>query len=88
MALTGTLEKCTEKDDVKLSIYGPNVKRPSLIQITFFVLGLLFLGIYGGKSLYSNKEVSSSDEIKIVKETTYKFVVPKKIDTLEIKKNR
>ena len=88
MALTGTLEKCTEKEDVKLSIYGCNVKRPSLIQITFFVMGLLFLGIYGGKSLYSNTQTSNYEEIKILKETTYKFVEPKKNDTLELKGNR
>ena len=54
MALTGTLEKSTEesKNQVKLSIYGKNVKRPSIVQIVFFLLGLLFLSIYGSQSIF------------------------------------
>lgn len=49
MALTGTLEKSAGdgKDKVPLSIYGKNVKRPVFLQILFFLLGLLFLAIYG-----------------------------------------
>lgn len=86
MALTGTLEKCTieGEDKVELSIYGKNVKRPSGLQIGFFLLGLLFLGIYGGQSMFSVRKPIKSDEIKIVKESTYKFVEPTQIDTLEI----
>ncbi len=54
MALTGTLEKSSEdsKNPIKLSIYGKNVKRPSLLQIVFFIFGLLFLGIYGAISIF------------------------------------
>lgn len=89
MALTGTLEKCTEKGDKKvdLSIYGANVKRPSALQILFFLLGLLFLGFYGGQSILGEKKESKieTEEIKIIKESTYKFVKPNKIDTLKIK---
>ena len=89
MALTGTLEKCTEECDnpVKLSIYGKNVKRPSVLQILFFLIGLLFLAIYGGQSIFAEKENRETDKIKIIKESTYKFVEPAKTDTLEIKKS-
>ncbi len=87
MALTGTLEKCTEENETKveLSIYGLNVKRPSVFQILFFLLGLLFLGIYGGQSIFGDKKGMESEEIKIIKESTYKFVKTDKTDTLEIK---
>ena len=87
MALTGTLEKCTEEGDnkIKLSIYGANVKRPSGLQILFFLLGLLFLGIYGGQSIFGEKKETKSDDLKIIKESTYKFVRSHKTDTLEIK---
>jgi hypothetical protein len=90
MALTGTLEKCTEESDnpVALSIYGANVKRPSFLQILFFLIGLLFLGIYGGKSINNDDKVESSEQIKVVKETTYKFLEPNKTDTLDITKSR
>jgi Na+/melibiose symporter-like transporter len=94
MALTGTLEKSTEeKTDendkkVELSIYGTNVKRPTILQIIFFLLGLVFLGVFGGQSIYSDKKPIQSDEIKIIRESTYKFVEPNKTDTLEIKKSR
>lgn len=86
MALTGTLEKCTE-DNIKkvdLSIYRTNVKRPSGLQIGFFLIGLLFLGIYGGQSLFAEGKQQDSEEIKVIKESTYRFVKPKKIDTLEV----
>lgn len=87
MALTGTLEKCTEEseDKIKLSIYGLNVKRPSGMQILFFLLGLLFLGFYGGQSIFKEKKEVQSEEIKIIKESTYKFMQSNKIDTLKIK---
>jgi hypothetical protein len=90
MALTGTLEKCTEESEnpVPLSIYGANVKRPSFLQILFFLIGLLFLGIYGGKSLNQNDNIDSSEQIKIIKETTYKFLESNKIDTVDITKSR
>lgn len=88
MALTGTLEKCTEEceNPVKLSIYGANVKRPTLFQILFFLIGLLMLGIYGGQTIYTKEKTTESNEIKIIKETSYKFVEPQKTDTIEIKK--
>jgi hypothetical protein len=90
MALTGTLEKSTEEceNPVKLSIYGKNVKRPSGLQIFFFLLGLLFLAVFGGKSIFSEKKNTGSEEIRIIKESTYKFVEPSKTDTLEIKNSR
>ncbi len=87
MALTGTLEKCAEKseNEVSLSIYGPNVKRPSAFQILFFLFGLLFLGVYGAQSIFGNKnENNKTDEIRIIKESTYKLVKPKQIDTLKV----
>ena len=92
MALTGTLEKSTEEktdeDDKKvaLSIYGTNVKIPTILQIAFFLFGLIFLGVFGGQSIYSDKKPTNSDEIKIIRESTYKFVEPNKTDTLETKK--
>ncbi len=90
MALTGTLEKCTEESEnpVPLSIYGANVKRPSFLQILFFLIGLLFLGIYGGKSINNGDKVDGSEQIKVVKETTYKFLEPNRTDTLDITKSR
>jgi hypothetical protein len=90
MALTGTLEKSTEKGEskVELSIYGKNVKRPSGLQILFFLLGLMFLGIYGGQSIFNENKKECSEDIKIIKESTYKFVKPNKTDTLEIKNSR
>jgi len=86
MALTGTLEKCTEDSEnpVKLSIYGANVKRPSFLQILFFLIGLLLLGIYGGNSIKYDKKEFCTDKLKIIKETTYKFVEPNKTDTIKI----
>jgi len=90
MALTGTLEKSTEKGEnkVELSIYGKNVKRPSGFQILFFLLGLMFLGIYGGQSIFNGKEKECSEDSKIIKELTYKFVKPSTLDILEIKKKQ
>jgi len=87
MALTGTLEKSSEKgeDKVELSIYGKNVKRPSGLQILFFLLGLMFLGIYGGQSIFNGNVKECSEDIKIIRESTYKFVKPNTTDTLEIK---
>ncbi len=87
MALTGTLEKYTEegKKKVDLSIYGTNVKRPSGLQILFFLLGLMFLSIYGGQSILEKETETESKEIKVIKESTYKFVKPNKSDTLTIK---
>ncbi len=88
MALTGTLEKSTEEKEgeekIELSIYGTNVKKPTILQIVFFLLGLIFLGTFGGQSIYSDKKTSQSDEIKIIRESTYKFVEPNKTDTLDI----
>jgi len=87
MALTGTLEKCTEEGDKKvdLSIYGTNVKIPSGLQILFFLLGLLFLGIYGGQSIFGEKKEIESKEIKIIKKCAHKCDKHKDIDTLKIK---
>lgn len=81
------MEKCTEEGEKKvdLSIYGTNVKRPSGLQILFFLLGLLFLGIYGGQSIFVEEKEAESEEITIIKESTYKFVKPNNTDTLEIK---
>ena len=90
MALTGTLEKSTEEVEkpVKLSIYGSNVKYPYLAQILFFIIGLLFLGNYGWQSSNNISEKATfTDEIKIIRETTYKFVEPTKKDTVQVKEN-
>jgi hypothetical protein len=86
MALTGTLEKSTEDGDEKaeLSIYGSNVKRPSGLQILFFLIGLLLLAVYGGQSLFSDRKPTTNDEIKVIRESTYKLVEPIKKDTLKI----
>lgn len=87
MALTGTLEKSTEEGENKipLSIYGKNVKRPSLSQILSFLFGLLFLAIYGYHSIYSETNSKPTDEIEVIKRSTYKFAEPEKIDTVKIK---
>jgi hypothetical protein len=86
MALTGTLEKSTEEGEgkVPLSIYGKNVKRPTLLQILFFLIGLLFLAIYGGQSIYTDKKDKPTSEIEIIRKSTYKFVEPEKTDTVKI----
>lgn len=90
MALTGTLEKSTEESEEKvaLSIYGKNVKRPSFLQILFFLLGLLFLAIYGGQSIYADKIDKPTDEIEVIRKSTFKFVEPEKTDTVKIKNSR
>ena len=87
MALTGTLEKSTEKGETKveLSIYGKNVKRPSGLQILFFLLGLMFLGIYGGQSIFYENKTECSKDSRIIKESSFKSVKINKTDTLEIK---
>lgn len=85
MAMTGTLEKCNDEEcekPVKLSIYGPNVKRPSLLQILFFLVGLLLLGIYGGKSISKNS--TDQEDLKIIKETTYRVAEPTTVDTINL----
>jgi len=90
MALTGTLEKSTEEGEEKvaLSIYGKNVKRPSFLQILFFLLGLLFLAIYGGQSIYADKIDKPTDDIEVIRKSTCKFVEPEKTDTVKIKNSR
>lgn len=86
MALTGTLEKSAENGEAKveLSIYGKNVKRPSALQIFFFLLGLMFLGIYGGQSIFNENKKECSEGSKIIMETTYKIAKPKRTDTFKI----
>ncbi|MEZ5070211.1 MAG: hypothetical protein R2751_04380 [Bacteroidales bacterium] len=85
MAMTGTLEKSTEKEckePVKFSVYGANVRIPSSLQILFFLAGLFLLGFYGGKSI--NQSSPNQEELKVIKETTYRVVNPHVVDTLQI----
>lgn len=87
MALTGTLEKCTTEENVELSIYGPNVKRPSVFQILFFLAGLGCLGVYGGQSIYfqSDDNKCEPNEITIIQNSECPIVPEIKCDTLELK---
>lgn len=87
MALTGTLEKCTEKDDpIPLSIYGLNVKRPSFLQILFFLLGLFLLAVFGSQSLSSDEPNLEPDQVEVLRRSTYEIVNPERSDTLVIQK--
>lgn len=49
MAVTGSIFNIIEKNEFKT--YGPNIIIPASLQISAFVLGTIFLIIYGAKML-------------------------------------
>ncbi|RYZ25902.1 MAG: hypothetical protein EOO10_17040 [Chitinophagaceae bacterium] len=90
MALSGTIGKFKSEEDNndEPNIYKKNITRPSILQIVFFVLGVLLLIIYSTSFQFKNK-TSKSDEVTVIKETTYRLAGPNiKIDTLKTQNSR
>lgn len=100
MALTGTLqpikkqkkeeEEKEKEEEVELDINNRNIRTLSLLQVTTFVGAIILTGIFGYKSLNSEKIVNEhKDKYPIIRKSTLNNDNSKVyIDTLYLEKNK
>lgn len=84
MALTGNMASITNDEDLKSNtIYKKNIRFLSGSQIVVFAFGVIFLIIYSATSnLNKSDNLETTDEIRILQETTYKLIDETQTDTI------
>lgn len=86
MGLTGSMGKLSDGEDV--NIYDNNIKRPSMLQILLFIMGMIFIIIYSSSLQLKNDNKTiekPKEEIKVIKEVKYKILNNSITDTLTAK---
>ena len=63
MAVTGTIFDIKANPEAYRNVtYGTNISRPALVQIVAFLLGTVFLIVYGAKALHVRSERNVQSE--------------------------